>query len=214
MKLSVYNQNETNKQLFNIPPVTLILLLINVCLYIILSTFLNLYNEIVFNFGFIPAIFTYQSGNFFQYFISPFSHIFLHADFTHILLNMIMLVTFGSIIEKNYGKKYFILLFFISAFSGILLHYFIYIESTFPVIGSSGAISGLFGGTLFLINKPKTKKNISSLRTIAFLWIGINVISGFFDIFPAYDSDSIAWAAHIGGFIVGILTTKFFKKNY
>ena len=214
MKLSTSNQIRTNKQLFNIPLVTLVLLLINVCLYIILITFLNLYNEIIYNFGFIPAIFTYQSGNFFQYFVSPFSHIFLHADFTHILLNMIMLVTFGSIIEKNYGKKYFLLLFFLSALSGILFHYIIYIESTFPVIGSSGAISGLFGSALFLINKTKTKKKFSSIKTIVFLWIGITVISGFFDIFPAYDSDSIAWAAHIGGFIVGILTTKFFKKNY
>ena len=213
MKLGISNQNNSSGQLINVPPATLALLLVNICLYILLTIIPKIhYDQVIINFGFIPAVFTYLDGRLFQYFLTPLTHIFLHADFSHILINMLMLVTFGSIIEKHFGKKYLLLLFFVTAFSGILIHYIIYSESTAPVIGSSGAISGLFGSTLFMINKAKDKKYISGLWLIALLWVGVSVISGFVNIIPAHDPNSIAWAAHVGGFIAGIIITKLMKK--
>jgi membrane associated rhomboid family serine protease len=78
------------------------------------------------------------------------------------------------------------------------------------VIGASGAISGVFGAVLMLM---RYTGNLPSLYPIAGIWIAINVFFGLFGGMPGAGGEQIAWAAHVGGFLYGLLAIRFFAPR-
>ena len=75
------------------------------------------------------------------------------------------------------------------------------------MVGASGAISGVFGGVLMLMRRVG---NLPGLLPVAVIWIGLIVFFGIFGGMPGAGGEQIAWAAHIGGFIYGLLTIHLF----
>ena len=80
-------------------------------------------------------------------------------------------------------------------------------DSTDPVIGASGAISGVFGGVLMLM---RYVGSLTSLLPVAGIWIALNVFFGIFGGTPGAGGEQVAWVAHIGGFVYGLLAIRFF----
>lgn len=140
--------------------------------------------------------------------------VFLHGSYSHLLGNMLFLYLAGIILEDTLGIVFYLVLYFLSAFSGTMLYYFFHQDSLLPLIGASGAIAGLLGA--FLLRFARTK-----IIFWGFFWAVFIFVRGHFRL-PAYlvlplwflleirnswlslgETTHIAYLVHIGGFVAG-----------
>ncbi len=153
-------------------------------------------------------------------YISIFTSMFLHGGLMHLAGNMLYLWIFGDNIEYALGHfRYFIfyLLVGVGAAVGQIL---IEPTSTVPMVGASGAISGILGA--YLLKYPRNKVSILFFFIIIIrvikvpavivltLWFGFQVYNGYFHMNQGI-SGGVAWFAHIGGFVSGFVLVKFFE---
>lgn len=153
-------------------------------------------------------------------YISIFTSMFLHGGLMHLAGNMLYLWIFGDNIEYALGHfRYFIfyLIVGLGAAGGQIL---IDPSSTVPMVGASGAISGILGA--YLLKYPRNKVSILFFFIIIIkvikvpaiivllLWFGFQVYNGYFHIEQGV-SGGVAWFAHIGGFVSGFVLVKFFE---
>ncbi|MFF0221659.1 rhomboid family intramembrane serine protease [Streptomyces sp. NPDC004629] len=118
---------------------------------------------------------------------------FLHGSFIHILFNMLSLWWIGGPLEAALGRARYLALYFVSGLAGSALSYLL-TEPNKAVVGASGAIFGLFGATAVLLRRL----NYDMRPVIALL-----VINLIFTFSPGFN---IAWQAHIGGLVAGVVT--------
>ena len=129
---------------------------------------------------------------------------FVHANFTHILLNMITLYFFGTLCLQLMDRKWFLLVFFVGGIIGNL--FFLLIAPMYSAaVGASGAIFAL-GGVLAMM-RPTLRVYLFFLIPMP-LWLGI--IIGF--VLTAFAA-GIAWQAHLGGLIVGLIVGFFLRRR-
>ena len=161
-------------------------------------------------------------------FTSPITYSLLHGSVAHLAVNMIWLAAFGSPLANRIGPMRFVLFWIITSIAAAGLHYALYMDSPAPLIGASGAISGMmgaaarfgfridrssglaaFGGPVLPISTVFTMRS-----TVAFLaiWMAINLVTGLVGIVPGEESQ-IAWEAHIGGFVVGFFFISSFDRR-
>ncbi|MGD0282660.1 MAG: rhomboid family intramembrane serine protease [Dissulfurispiraceae bacterium] len=148
---------------------------------------------------------------------SIFTSMFLHGGFLHVGGNMLYLWIFGDNIEDVLGHTRFLLFYL---FSGVVAAYGYALtdpQSMVPMIGASGAISGVLGAYILLF--PRTR--VSTLLFFGFfwqvvripaviiigLWIVLQIISGILNS-GSLQHGGVAWFAHVGGFLAGLLTIK------
>jgi membrane associated rhomboid family serine protease len=157
--------------------------------------------------------------------ISPYltliTSMFMHGGWGHLLGNMLFLWIFGDNIENRLSHGRYLAFYLLCGIIASLSHVFITSmtgqNTMIPSLGASGAISGVLGAYLVLF--PKRKVNVLLLRFIVPVpaivalgfWIAFQVISGIGML--GGGSDGVAYAAHIGGFIAGMLLIKFFDKG-
>jgi len=131
--------------------------------------------------------------------------LFIHAGFWHIIANMFTLYFFGRQLSRLVGRNSFLAVYFVGGIVGNIL--FMLLASPFtPLVGASGAIFAI-GGTLAVM-RPKIKVLIFPVPVPVPLWaaiIGIFVVLSFVP--------SIAWQAHLGGLIVGLIAGYFFRMR-
>ncbi len=142
------------------------------------------------------------------------SSMFMHGDVMHIFGNMLFLWIFGDNLENLLGHirfaAFYIACGLVAAFSQIAMDS----DSVIPMLGASGAISGVMGGYLLLFPQRKVRAIIFNFLTTvpAFvalgIWIGYQIIVGYLT--PA-GTGGVAYAAHIGGFIAGVALIKVFS---
>lgn len=151
-----------------------------------------------------------------------FTCMFLHGGIMHLVGNMLMLWIFGDNIEATVGHYKFLLFYLLTGLAASLAHIFFNLQSTMPMIGASGAISGCLGAYLILFPKNKVKIFFFFIvfRIAAFivigLWIGGQILSTMqtFSLKTTHtQSESIAYMAHIGGFVAGIIWALRQKRN-
>lgn len=204
----------------NLPPVTKFLLISMIGLFIITQFILDDdgRTHVFLNFGFIPALWTGQTdygfGFDFNMIISPITYILLHANFMHIAMNGAMLMAFGAGVEKWMGARKFIEFFILCAIASVAFETIIHPSSINPVIGASGAESGLFAAILILLqSRGQLPVGKYGIWPFVGLWIGISLLFGLFGGFMA--GGQIAWAAHIGGFFAGLALMRldYFRLN-
>jgi membrane associated rhomboid family serine protease len=160
---------------------------------------------IVTHLGFVPARYSVAGALDWAAFLGPVTHQFLHGGVVHLLINMVMLAAFGSGVARTIGGTRMIVLYLLCGVAGAFTHGFVYPESSIPVIGASGAISGLFGAVLRLIAQHRrVDGGLSRVLPVAIIWVGIAVMTGFTGM-PGAEGAQVAWAAHIGGFIPALL---------
>lgn len=203
------------------PYLTILLIVINVIVF--LFTFFNPnFKRIIQEYGTVPnQILRGENPS------SLLSSLFLHAGFLHLIGNMWFLWIFGNNVEYVLGKIKFIIFYLLVGILASLAQVFTVPEAqrAIPTIGASGAISGLLGGYLVLFPRNKIRAFIMLyFRPIlfdvpAFIYIGIWFLYQILYIEGA--PSSIAYMAHIGGFVAGAILilllrkkTKTIKKNY
>jgi membrane associated rhomboid family serine protease len=195
--------------IFNVPPATKALLACNVVAHVLRLLLPGNFDEtILTTFAFVPARYTEPSAFGWSALVDPVTYQFLHANLTHLGINMLALLAFGAGVERRIGGTPMVAFTLICGVMAALAHFVIHPSSIEPVIGASGAISGLFGGVLrFHVRVPSRR----GLWPLVGLWIVMDVVSGTTGI--GGDGQSIAWVAHIGGFIAGLLLFGLFDRQ-
>lgn len=191
--------------MLNLPPVLTWLIGINVAVHLVRFLLPARADDIVLiNLGFIPALFSYGGPVPMLALLSPLTYMFLHGGMAHLLINMATLAAFGTPVERAFGGWRTVVYYVVSGLIAALIHFLVYPQSQFPLVGASGAISGLFGGTLLLMrqfNRRATDRRTNG--ALIAIWVGITLMFAFFDI--GIGGESVAWLAHLGGFVAGLL---------
>jgi len=180
----------------DLPPVTTSLIIINglVFAYGIIT---GAQDRIIANYGFIPNYLFYGNHPFSDNITRLFSSMFLHAGIAHIAFNLFALTYLGGFAEKSVGKTRYLGIYIAAGIAGALLHGTVYTlaigNGSGVLIGASGAISGVMGITAALGN----------IR--GYYWLAIQILYAFIG---SVVSIPIAFTAHVGGFLTGLLLTK------
>jgi membrane associated rhomboid family serine protease len=128
---------------------------------------------------------------------------FLHGSIVHLAGNMLFLWVFGNNIEDRLGRVRFLVFYLAAGILATLAHIAVQPHSTVPLIGASGAIAGLMGA--YLVWYP----NARVLTLVFFLPVRIRakwlLLYWFFSQFFLNPNEGVAWAAHVGGFVTGVL---------
>lgn len=171
----------------------------------------------IFSYGLIPAQFL---GSPSEEWTRIFSSMFLHGSWFHIISNMWVLLIFGDNVEARMGGFRYLIFYLLSGTAAGLLQSYVWPSSAVPMIGASGAVAGVLGAYLILF--PSSR--IASLVPILFIftlveipafvfllfWFFSQLYSGLFPV-EGGGGSGIAWWAHIGGFIFGVLMVSFFS---
>jgi len=194
--------------MLNIPPATKILtgliIFIHLGIFGLTNSFMPNAEYIASYFGGFTAASWSGIGDFYSWTpFTIFTFSFLHGGWLHLGFNTVMLVAMGSGLEKSMGIKKYLIIYFGSTLFAVLAHLAIYPASTMPIIGASGGISGVFGAMLILLNKQSSMDTgiRTKLLPIIAIYIGITILIG---LMGGPDGSSVAWVAHIGGFLAGI----------
>lgn len=154
--------------------------------------------------------------------LTTITSMFMHGGWAHLLGNMLFLWIFGDNIENRLGHSryftFYMLCGILASLSHVFATSFLGQNLEIPSLGASGAISGVMGGYLILF--PKRKVNVLLLRFIVAvpalvalgMWILLQIISGMG--MMGGQSDGVAYAAHIGGFLAGMLLIKVFDRGH
>src|SRR5665811_168542 len=139
-----------NQKAINLPGIITALGAVFIAVHIIRTFFLDFRSDewVLMTFSFIPASYGPVAALLpvpIAGLWSPLTYAFLHADWTHLLVNILWMVAFGSPVAQRLGSLRFIILTLITAVAGAALHYVFYYNDFVPVIGASGAVSGYMG---------------------------------------------------------------------
>jgi membrane associated rhomboid family serine protease len=151
-----------------------------------------------------------------------FTSMFLHGGWMHILGNMLYLWIFGRNVEDSVGHFKFILFYLLCGVAAAAAQVAIAPDSTVPMIGASGAISGVLGAYLLLFPRARVLVlfpiwifwrvfYVPALLLLVF-WFGMQLLSGL-AVLSADINGGVAFWAHVGGFIAGMLLIPIFKKR-
>lgn len=141
------------------------------------------------------------------------SSMFMHGDIMHIFGNMLFLWIFGDNIENLIGHIRYAIFYIICGVAAALGQIVMDTDSIIPMLGASGAISGVLGGYLLLFPTRRVRALLFNIYTtvpayVALgIWIGYQLLQGYLS--PA-GTGGVAYAAHIGGFIAGLVLIKVF----
>lgn len=191
--------------------------------------------QFVLTFAFIPARYGSETpgsfpGGFGAELWTFFTYAFLHADLLHIALNLAWLIPFGTALARRFGAWRYVLFMLVTAAAGALTQLISSPGEAAPMIGASAAISGAMAAAMRFVfqehgpletwrDGPGTGEAyrvpavplLATLRDPRFLlflgvWMGLNALFGLGAVsFGTAPGQQIAWQAHIGGFLAGLL---------
>ncbi len=148
-------------------------------------------------------------------FLTLFTSMFMHGSILHLFGNMLFLWIFGNNIEDYLGKIKFILFYLLSGLGASLVHIIFHSNSMTPVIGASGAVSGVMGAYLILFPTARVRTLVFVFIFITFVDIPafIFLIVWFIFQFLYVGGEGVAWLAHVGGFLIGLLLIKWWRQK-
>ena len=179
-------------------------------------------------YGFVPARFmAAQAENVLDLsrFMPIFSSMFLHGGILHLVSNMWMLWIFGDNVEDSMGHSRYLLFYLLCGTVSVLAQVTANPASPLPLVGASGAISGVLGAYFLLYPKARILTLIPifvffymiELPAFIFLgfWILLQVLQGYAYQLAANGAavGGVAWWAHVGGFAAGVLLVKIFREK-
>lgn len=162
-------------------------------------------------FAFNPAL--YAEGASVSALIIPlFSHQLLHGGWLHLGVNSLWLLAFGPVVARRYGAWVFFAFFFLAGAAGALAYMALHWGETGILVGASGAISGLMGAAFRMMHWPGVAPGTRLVPLFAppilkfsAAWMAANVIFGVVGFGTGSDGDQIAWQAHMGGYLFGLI---------
>lgn len=227
---------KSSEPIFNVPAVVLAMLAVLVAIHVIRVYVLTPDENLQFLllFAFIPARYDVNllldgtvPGGIGAQIWTFVTYAFIHADITHLAMNAVWFVPFGSAVARRFGALRFLLFFAVTAAAGALAHLIAHPGELFPVIGASAAISGMMAASMRFAFQPhgplaswqaRDERSyripaVSLLaalrdpRVVIFLvaWFGLNILFGLGTLpMPGTGGQTVAWEAHIGGFLAGL----------
>jgi membrane associated rhomboid family serine protease len=220
------------------PVVTIVLILANVAAWFYLQGmgWGELLADSVCRYGAIPAEVTGQTGGRSAVELGPglgacelspeprwqamVTSMFMHGSWLHLIGNMWFLWLFGNNVEDSMGHGRFLLFYLLTGLVAAGAHVYSNPESVVPIVGASGAISGVMGAYLVLYPRIRIQTLfifVIILRIIAvpawfvlILWFGIQVMSGYA---TPVEGGGVAFWAHVGGFVAGLVLVKVFENR-
>jgi len=231
--------NPPRERIFNVPGVVLALTALLVVIHLIVEYLLTEQqgNELLSLFAFSPARYAEVVPRWLPAWWGPqiwtfISYAFFHANFGHLFFNLVWLLAFGPPIARRFGARRFLMFCAATAAAGAVAHLIVHFGKFAPMIGASAAISGLMaaamrfvfqrGGPLGSLGRGEEESyrvpaaSLSTMlrdpRILAFLavWFGVNIIFGMGAVSMPGTEGSVAWEAHIGGFLAGLLAFSLF----
>jgi len=179
------------------------------------------YEALLLSYSTVPARFpSFLSGHAsFEVSFSPLvTSMFLHYDFLHIAGNMLFLWIFGDNVEDFFGHIAYLFFYLVCGVGAGLLHVLFNLHSSIPAVGASGAISGVMGAYMLLHPRARilTLVFIFPLPVPAVIFLGLWYVMQFVSGLNALGggaSGGVAWWAHIGGFLLGMLLTTLARRR-
>ena len=174
------------------------LILANLIVFIPTYLSTDVYNTFVNNFGLNTHSFTEKPW-------TIVTNLFIHASLFHIFGNMITLYFFGTYVTKLIGENRFIIIYFLGGLVGNAF-YMLLGDPYAVVIGASGAVFAV-GGALTML-RPKLRVFVFPIPAPLPLWVAVIGIFFLISLFP-----NVAWQAHLGGLLVGLIAGYIFRKK-
>jgi membrane associated rhomboid family serine protease len=155
--------------------------------------------------------------------LTPFTAMFMHGGLLHLGGNMLFLWIFGNNVEDSMGPVKYIVFYLLAGLAAAALQVAMGPDATVPTIGASGAIAGVLGGYILLFPGARvitlifiiffvTIVELPALWILGF-WFVQQVLFGYFDLGSQGGEGGVAYFAHIGGFVFGLLTIKLFADD-
>jgi membrane associated rhomboid family serine protease len=224
---------------FNMPaPVTALVALLVAIHLARLALPVQLDDQLLWSFGFVPLRFETSMlgppipGGWGALIWSFVTYALLHADLMHLGFNILWLLPFGAAVARRFGATRFFIFMTICAVGGALAHLLTHAGERAPMIGASAAISGAMaaaarfafergsflgfrrtdGDAAALVPALPLSASLRNPRVISFvaIWFGMNILFGLGSISLTGEPQSVAWQAHIGGFLAGLLLFSLF----
>lgn len=220
MLLPLKDENPT----YSFPIVTIFIIAVNVLIYIY---------QVSLGYGYAGEKFIYQLGAI-PYEITHFhdikipnlvpppftlvTAIFLHGSWAHLVGNMWYLWIFGNNIEDALGKLRFAIFYLLCGIIAGLSHIISVPDSSVPMIGASGAISGVLGAYFIVYPRARVLILMFLFIFIRFLYVPAVLVLGFWFVIQILSAGSfgegVAWYAHIGGFVAGAVLIRLFIRRW
>lgn len=207
------------------PFITIILIAANI--FIFFYTLANMsdldgYKKIVYSYGAIPSyLLSFDKLQPIHPSLTVFTSMFMHGGLLHLGSNMLYLWIFGNNIEDTLGHFSFLIFYLLCGIAAAYAHAFTAPSSLMPMIGASGAVSGVLGAYILMFPRAKVYTLIflgffiQVIRLPAYFvigfWIVIQLLNGLVSKGVA-DQGGVAWFAHIGGFLFGLALIMLFPK--
>jgi membrane associated rhomboid family serine protease len=227
--------------MLNVPPVVTATIAVTALVHALRALVLTPRDDLQFLllFSFIPARYDptwlaqgYELGGWGAQVWTFVTYAFIHGDLTHLGLNTVWLLPFGSAVARRFGALRFLGFFAVTAAAGAAMHLATHVGDVWPMVGASASISGFMaaairfvfqaGGPLGLLGKSHGHADstpaaplwvtLRDPRVLVFLtvWFGLNVLFGLVSLPLTDDQQSVAWQAHIGGFVAGLILFRLF----
>ncbi len=212
MFFPIKDENPTERK----PVLTIILIVMNVGIFLF-TYFSGSYDQFIMEYGMIPQEIANNIG-----LQTIFTSMFLHGGFLHVFGNMWFLWIFGDNIEDFFGRGKFLIIYFGGGLAASLAHVYFNPSSTVPTIGASGAVAGILGA--YVVKYPRAKVStllfffffitIRKIPSVLFLgiWILLQILSATYTT-VAQVPVSVAYWAHIGGFVAGMILSWLFGER-
>lgn len=149
--------------------------------------------------------------------LTPLTAMFLHGGFMHLGGNLLYLWIFGNNVEDAMGIVRFTIFYVVCGVGAALMHALVTPDSVIPMVGASGAISGVLGAYLLLFPWARVFVWFGFVflfwvpaAVVLGLWFGLQALALLGD--PAGLVSGVAWGAHLGGFIVGVILTPMLRR--
>jgi membrane associated rhomboid family serine protease len=156
----------------------------------------------------------------FPFWTTLFTSMFLHGGWAHIFGNMLYLWIFGDNLEHTMGRARFLVFYLLTGVAAGLAHILVNGDSRIPSVGASGAISGILGGYLLLFPRNRIRVLMGYYGVAAVpayvmlgMWILLQLLSGVGEVARTEQTGGVAYMAHIGGFVAGLLLVKLFAAG-
>lgn len=212
--------NAQNPPFFNfgrIPPFTkwmvISLIAVHAILYLAVDSGMKL--KVFYTFGFIPSVFTGNSDFGFTALAlaTPLTHMMIHGGWMHLFFNVVMGLALGIFFEKAYGTAATTKFFIICGIGGALAYLALNPFTTTPVIGASGATSGLFGAAIIMMIRQNPHNPLAQKFGKKGPWPIIIFWGLFMVVMGLMGGGDMAWQAHVGGYASGVILFTLIQKG-
>ena len=217
---------------FSTPYITYFLIALNtvIFLYEVLGFGPHARNQLMFQFGIVPARITGLMGGMRHFsaetaLLPILTSMFLHASWLHLIGNMWVLWIFGDNIEDYLGHFVYIVFYLLSGLAAAIAHILLNAGSVLPTVGASGAIAGVMGAYLILYPRAKVLTLVPLIVIFTFWWLPAWIVLGYWFVIQFFSgaatavvvshqtTGGVAFWAHVGGFVAGIVMIKLFPAR-